>query len=174
VLKGFNPDKEAVLETDASDRALGGALSQREDEGALRPVAFYSRKFTPAELNYEIYDKEMLAIVECLRHWRAYLEGAKLRTMVLTDHLNLVYFTTTKVLNRRQARWSEILAGYNFFITYRPGKQNGKADLLSRRADYFEGEEPSSTTPPALISPEQWLIAATLEGEELLREVLDA
>jgi hypothetical protein len=76
-----------------------------------RSVAFHSRKLTPPELNYEIHDKEMLAIVTALREWRAYLEGATHPFTVYTDHKNLEYFTTTKVLNRRQARWSELLGG---------------------------------------------------------------
>ena len=63
----FDPAEAAIIEVDASDFALQGCLSQKDNEGLLCPVAFYSRKFSPPELNYEIYDKEMLAIVACLR-----------------------------------------------------------------------------------------------------------
>jgi len=61
-----------------------------------RPVAFYSRKLIQAELNYDIHDKELLAIVTAFRVWRPYLEGAKHTIIVKTDHKNLTYFTTTK------------------------------------------------------------------------------
>ena len=101
-----------------------------DNAGVSRPIAFYSRKLAKAERNYKIYDKEMLAIVACLTEWRIYLEEAWPPTKVYTDHLNLTYFTTTKALNSRQARWSEKLGGYNFRIVYRTRRTNLKADLL--------------------------------------------
>jgi len=125
-----------LIETDASDFAIGAVLSQRDDEGRLHPVAFHSRKFQPAEINYEIHDKELLAIVDAFKHWRRYCEGATHQIQVFSDHQNLEYFTTTKVLNRRQARWAQELAGIDFRIYYRPGTQNGKPDALSRRSEY--------------------------------------
>jgi len=79
---------------------------------------FHSRKFTPAEINYEIHDKECLAIVDSFKHWRRYLEGAKHQVQVFSNDQNLKYFTTTKVLNRRQARWAQQLAGIGFKIYY--------------------------------------------------------
>jgi len=132
VLLHFDPQRGSFVETDSSDFALGGVLSQKDDEGKLHPVAFHSRKLMPAEINYEIHDKELLAIVDCFEKWRRYLEGAAHRTEVFSDHQNLAYFTTAKVLNRRQARWAQQLANYNFVINYRPGRQNEKADILSR------------------------------------------
>ena len=72
--------------------------------GMLRPVAFYSRKLIGAEERYEIYDKEMLAIVECLKQWGVYLSGAAMQIRVFTDYKNLKYFTMTKVLNKRQVQ----------------------------------------------------------------------
>ena len=99
-------------------------------------MAFHSRKFTPAEINYEIHDKELLAVVDTFKHWRCYCEGATHQVQVFSDHQNLEYFTNTKVLNRRQARWAQELAGVNFRIYYRPGTQNGKPDALSRRSEY--------------------------------------
>jgi transposase InsO family protein len=132
----FDPTKPSIVETDASDFALGAILSQRDHENLLHPIAFHSRKFTPAEINYEIHDKELLAIVDSFKHWRRYLEGATHQVQVFSDHQNLEYFTTTKVLNRRQARWAQELAGIDFKISYRPGVQNGKPDALSRRPEY--------------------------------------
>jgi RNase H-like domain found in reverse transcriptase len=82
------------------------------------------------ELNYEIHNKELLVIIEVFRNWRVYLEGSKYSIKVYTDHKNLLYFTTIKVLNRRQIWWSEILAVYNFKIFYKKGSDNVKADAL--------------------------------------------
>lgn len=139
LLRHFDPDLPLVLETDASDYAVAGILSHPTDKGDLRPIAFLSRKMNSAELNYEIHDKEMLAIIACFKEWRHYLEGAASQTTVYTDHRSLEYFTTSKQLNRRQARWSEFLADFNFVIKYRPGVQGTKPDSLTRRSDYHPG-----------------------------------
>jgi len=136
ILAHFDPAKPVMVETDVSDFALGAILSQRDKEGRLHPVAFHSRKFQPPEINYEIHDKELLAIVDAFKHWRRYCQGATHQVQVLLDHHNLEYFTTTKVLNRRQARWAQELARIDFKIFYRPGSQNGKTDALSRRPEY--------------------------------------
>ena len=136
ILAQFDPQRAAIVEPDASDFALGTILSQRDNETRLHPVAFHSRKFSPAEINYDIHDKELLAIVDAFKHWRRYLEGANHQVEVYSDHQNLEYFATTKVLNRRQARWAQELAGIDFKIYFRPGAQNGKADALSRRSEY--------------------------------------
>jgi len=100
VLNHFDMQKPVILETDASDFAIGAVLSQRDEEGRLHPVAFHSRKFQPAEINYKIHDKEVLAIVNAFKHWRHYCEGATHQVQVFSDHQNLEYFPTTKVLNR--------------------------------------------------------------------------
>ena len=102
MLKHFDPDLPAIVETDASDFALGAILSQKH-EGRTHPVAFHSRKFTQAEINYDTADKELLAIVDSFKRWRRFLEGANHQVQVITDHQNLELFQTTKVLNRRQA-----------------------------------------------------------------------
>ena len=109
-------------------------LSQPDDAGILHPVGFFLKKHSPAECNYEIYDKELLAIVRAFEEWRPELEGAKSTIKVLTDHRNLEYFMTSKLLNRRQARWSEFLSRFNFKIIFQPGHANGKADALTRRS----------------------------------------
>jgi len=117
-----------------------GVLSQRDDEGILHPVAYYSKKHSPAECNYDIYDKELMAIIKALEEWRPECEGAAYPLKLITDHRNLEYFMTKKLLNRRQARWSEFLTRFDYNIVYRPGKSNGKADALTRRpGDLPEG-----------------------------------
>jgi len=161
ILKYFNPELPIIVETDASDFAIGAVLSQKDNTGILHPIAYFSRKFIPAELNYEIYDKELLGIVEAFRVWRAYLEGAQYQITVITDHKNLEYFTTTKVLNRRQARWAETLGNYNFIIKYIPGTLNGKPDALSRRSDYHPKEGGDTIEGQVLIKPNQLVVATT-------------
>jgi len=99
-------------------------------------VAFHSRKFQPAEINYEIHDKQLLAIVDAFKHWRSYCEGATHHVQVFSDHQNLEYFTMTKVLNLRQVRWAQELAEIDFRIYYHPGTQNGKPNALSRHSEY--------------------------------------
>lgn len=133
VLKMFEPNKPSRLETDASDLAMGATWTQLHD-GKWHPVAYYSKKFTGAEERYDVHDKELLAIVEALEHWKIYSHSSS-ELEIFTDHKNLTYFTTTKVLNRRQVRWSELLGQHKFKITYTPGKDNGRADALSRRYD---------------------------------------
>ena len=142
VLRHFDRTKACYVECDASDYVTAGVLSQKDDEGILHPVAYFSRKMSPAECNYEIYDKELLAIIRCFEEWRPDLEGSDLPVQVLTDHKSLEYFMTTKRLTRRQARWAEFLADYHFVITYRPGSQNQKADALTRRT----GDRPTDAT----------------------------
>ncbi|KAI6789405.1 hypothetical protein KC331_g215 [Hortaea werneckii] len=138
-LRIFDPKLPIQVETDASDMAIGACLTQ-ENDGQRHPLAYYSRKMAPAELNYDIHDKELLAIVAALMHWRVYAEGAP-GLIILSDHKNLTHFTTTKQLTRRQVRWSELLGQYKFEIRYTPGRDNGRADALSRRSDYMNGKE---------------------------------
>jgi hypothetical protein len=159
ILQHFKPGTPIVIEADASDFAIAGILSHPDEKNQLRPVAYYSRKLQPAELNYEIYDKEMLAIVEAFKVWRPYLEGAQ-GISVYTDHKNLEYFTTSKVLNRRQARWGEILAHFDFKITFRPGSSMGKPDALTRRQDFQGGSKAAEAPPHTLLKPGQFIIGA--------------
>jgi len=94
-------DKEMRVEADASDYVTRGVLSTRCENGKWRPVAFISKSLNTTEWNYEIHDKEMLAVIRCLKAWRHYLEGAKLEFEIWTDHKNLQYFMTSQKLNRR-------------------------------------------------------------------------
>jgi hypothetical protein len=134
------PGRPFRMETDASDFAIAAILSQLDDEGKWRLVAFLSRSLNNAERNYKIYDKEMLAIMHGFYEWAHYLKGNNEITEVLTDHQNLTFFRKPQNLNRRQARWIMDLQEYNFTIKHRPGKANTKADLLSRRAGFPKGE----------------------------------
>ena len=95
-------------------------------------MAFFSKKHAPAECNYPIYDKELLAIIRCLKEWEAKLKSAGQFT-VLTDYKNLEYFSTVRKLSERQMRWQLILSKFNPVIRYRPGKEGGLLDALIRR-----------------------------------------
>ena len=88
------------VEADSSDVATGATLSQQSDDGKWHPIAFYSKSLNPVECNYDIHDKEMLAIIRALEEWRHFLEGAVNKFEVWTDHRNLQYFRTSKKLNR--------------------------------------------------------------------------
>jgi len=124
VLAHFDPQLPLRVETDASDGVVGSAFSQKHSDGEWHPVAFFSKTMEDAELNYPIHDKEMLAIILSLQHWRAELQGTPQTVEVLSDHKALEYFMTTKALTARQARWAEVLSQYNFRIMYKPGKSN--------------------------------------------------
>jgi len=131
-------EKPFTLITNASDYATGSILEQEDAFGHSYPVAYFSKSLQPAERNYEIHDKELLAIIHSLKHFRHYLQGNKYRTKIFSDHANLQYFTTKQSLTCRQSRWSLFLATYDFIIIPKPSKLN-KADALSRHPDYKEG-----------------------------------
>ena len=133
VLRMFDPEDKVILETDASNTIVAGVLSQQDKYGVIKPVAFFSTKMLPAECNYEIYDKELLAIIRAFEEWRPELQGTEEPIKVITDHKNLEYFMTNKLLTPRQARWCQFLSQYNFKIQYRSGRQNTLADALTRR-----------------------------------------
>ena len=160
VLQHFQPHLQITMETDASDFAIGCILSQTSSDGNLHPVCYYSRKLSPAEINYPIYDKELLAVVAGFKHWRVYMEGAQHSVQVYTDHKNLEYFSTARTTSRRHSRWAASLATYDFRIIYRKGTANGKADALSRRPDYKSLPPPSipilsePPSPPILSGPQ--------------------
>ena len=119
-------------------------------------MAFYSKKHIPAECNYEIYDKELMAIVRTFEEWRPHLERSRHPIQVLSDHKNLEYFMSTKLLNRGQVRWSEFLSGFDFRIVYRPGKADGKPNALTRRSGDLpeEGDERLLTNGHAMLKPQ--------------------
>ena len=143
VLAMFDYTWKTVLETDASDWASGGILSQYNNNGTLQPVAYFSSKHSAQECNYEIYDKELLVIIKALEEWRPELLGVQELVELITDHKNLEYFMTTKALNQRQVRWSKFLSQFNFQIVYHPGSQAVRPDALSRKSE----DRPSKSNP---------------------------
>lgn len=149
LLRHFDPASHIRLETDASDFAISGIISQPSERGQYHPVAFWSRKLKGPELVYGTHDKEMMAIIESFKHWRQYLQGSSQTIEVLSDHENLQVFMKQPKLNGRQARWCMFLAPFDFVIKHRSGKSN-PADAPSRRPDYVGEEPPSTKYLPAL------------------------
>ena len=135
VLAAPDIDKKMRMEVDASDYATGGVLSIECKDGLWRPVAFLSKSLNKTERNYEIYDKEMLAIVRGLEAWRHLLEGVQIKFEIWMDHKNLEYFMKVQKLNRRQARWVLYLSQFDFILKHVAGSKMGKVDRLSRRTD---------------------------------------
>ena len=164
------------VEADSSDFATGTVLSQQSPEDdKWHPIAFLSKSLSPVEQNYEIHDKEMLAIIQALEEWRHFLEGAKHQFEIWMDHKNLEYFMTAKKLNQRQARWSLLLARFNFLLHHRPGKTMGKSDVLSQRSDHGLGTEDNQNL--TLLTPGLFSVRAlegvqvTGEEKDILREI---
>jgi len=154
ILTPFDDTRPTKLETDASDLALGVVLSQLCEDEKWHPVAFHSRRFSPAEINYDVYDKEMAAIVAAFKEWAYMLMSVDDQILVYTDHKNLEYFDTAKTLNRRQHRWAEFLQPFSFKGIYREGRLNEKADALSRWRDY-RPEGGSNSEPFTFFGPGQ-------------------
>ena len=111
------------------------------EDGLWRPVAFLSKSLNEMERNYEIHDKEMLAIIRGLESWRHLLEGAQSKFEIWTDYKNLEYFMKAQKLNQRQAQWALYLSRFDFNLKHVPGRRMGKADGLSRRSDWKVGVE---------------------------------
>jgi hypothetical protein len=152
LLRHYDPELASRLEADASDVALGGVLSQlQKDTNKWHPIAFFSKQFKGAEIHYSTPDKELMAIVECFKHWRHYLDGSGHTIEVWSDHQNLQGFMKQPRINGRQARWLVYLTPYDFVIKHRPGLLN-PADGPSRRPDYKAQEEPSLVQKDLLAS----------------------
>jgi len=141
-----------------------------------RPVAFISKSLSDTERNYEIHDKEMLAVVRCLEAWRHFLEGTTRKFEIWTDYKNLEYFMKAQKLNRRQARWALYLSRFDFALKHVPGSKMGKANSLSRRPDWEVGVERDNED-ETLVKPE-WLkvrrtetVEIIVDGVDLLEEV---
>ena len=109
VLSHFILGRLIILETDASDYAIAAILSQESDDG-IHPITYHSRTLSAPEWNYDTHDKELLAIFKAFRVWRHYLEGAENTIDVVTDHKNLEYFSSTRMLTHRQVCWLEFLS----------------------------------------------------------------
>jgi hypothetical protein len=165
------PDYEApfFLATDASAYGVGAVLSQegetnpRTKKPTQHPIAYYSSTFIPAERNYDIYERELLAVLKSLEHWRPHLAATETPVTVLTDHANLTFWKNPHKVNRRVARWFATLQDYNLLIKHVPGKLHAAPDMLSRRPDADKGDEDNQDL--TLLPPELF-VRLTTEPEE--------
>ncbi|XDV44694.1 hypothetical protein PO909_012935 [Leuciscus waleckii] len=147
------------IKVDASTTGVGAVLSQRQgNPSTLHPCTFFSKKLSPAEQNYDVGNRELLAIKLALEEWRHWLEGATHPFEVITDHRNLEYLRDAKRLNTRQARWSLFFTRFNFTVSYRPGSKNIKADSLSQlyQPDSIPAPPETILPPAVIVSPIQW------------------
>jgi hypothetical protein len=179
-LRHFDHTREVIIETDASDYTSAGVLSQRDDEGVLHLVAFFSKKHSPAECNYDIYNKELLPIINALKEWRPECEGAKQTLQLTTDHKNLDCFMSKRLLNRRQARWAQFVSTFDYEIVCRHRKSNGKADALTRwPGDQPEWSDEGLKTMEQVVLKPQYLpeqlqiLANDLKKERSIQEALE-
>lgn len=133
VLKPFNPDLSSIIETDASDYAVGATLVQQNKGQSCQPVAFFSRRLKPAEVNYAANERELLAILQALREWRCYVEGT--HVTILSDH-KLDISGDAEAIAIKPSTMGRELQHYDFEIRYKAGKDNIVADARSRREDH--------------------------------------
>src|ERR1700730_17030009 len=155
ILSHFIPGAPLIVETDASDYAVAAILSTVTGDSEVHPIAFHSRTLGVSELNYDTHNKELLAIFEAFTAWRHYLEGSETPVDIVTDHKNLEYFSTVRLLTQCQARWSEFLSQFNFVIRFCPGRLGMKPDALTRRWDVYpkEGDSDYTRVNPQTLRP---------------------
>nr|VZI51219.1 unnamed protein product [Spirometra erinaceieuropaei] len=132
-----------ILDTDASDTAIGAVLSQQQSDGTERVIQYLSRSLTKAERRYCVTRKGMLALTHFVEECRPYLQYRPF--VVRTDHSALTWLRNFKNPEGQVARWQEKLAEYDFKCVFRPGRQHGNADALSRKPHRPHGECPSCT-----------------------------
>ena len=151
-------EKPFELEVDASNYALGAVLNQWDSNNQIHPVAFYSATLSAAKWNFDIYDKELLAIHRPLKHWQHYLVGSPHKIIIHTNHSNLQYWKEARKISRRIACEFLDLSEYNFVIKHVPGTSNVWADALSQRADYTEKKEGNNDI---VVLPQEVFISQT-------------
>ena len=179
ILAHWIPGMPLIVKTDASDYALTAILSTISlTNGEIHPIAFHSWTFTLPKLNYNVHDKELLTIFEAFKIWNHYLKGSPTPVDVVTDHKNLEYFSTTKLLTHRQVRWSEFLCQFNLIIRFHPGHLSTKPDTLTRRWDVYpkEGGSDYASINPTNLRPMfmQEQLASSLQATFLSIPILCA
>src|SRR5258708_5337303 len=137
VLHHFDLALPPIVEMDTSDYAIAGIFSLHADDVDIHPVTFYSCTLTDAKLNYDMHNKELPTIFEAFKTWRHYLKSPHHVIDVITDHKNLKYFASTKMLTCCQAQWSEYLSAFNLVVRFHPGKLGEKPNSLTHRMDFY-------------------------------------
>ena len=127
----IRPEGRLIVDTDASDYAIGAVLSQVQD-GEERVLAYHSKTLNDAQTRYCTTKKELLAMKEALEVWDHYLQNPSESFLLRTDHAALKWLTTMAIKDRTLSRWAQFLAEYNFECEHRPGREHTNADSLSR------------------------------------------
>jgi len=135
ILRHFDQTCETILEINSFNYVNDEVLSQYDNEEILHSIAFYSKNMFSAECNYEIYDKELLIIIQAFKHWRSELKLINISIKMFIDHQALTSLMKDKELSRWQMRWVQKLADFNFKIMYQSDKQNIKINALTRWVD---------------------------------------
>jgi len=130
ILTQPDPNKEFILDTDASGIGIGAALLQRNEEGTAMPIGYFSKKLNPTEKGYSTLEREALAILRGIEKFSQFLRGR--RFVVITDHMNLEWLMSGVHLKDRLLDWAIKLREFEFEVRYREGKLNALADMLSR------------------------------------------
>ena len=128
--------KPFQIECDASKYTSGAVLTQLDNNGDQHPIAFLSKTFNKMKRNYEIYDRELLAIIRVLEEWRHYIQGSGHTTIIHSDHQNLTFFRSAQKLNQQQAQWSLYLSEFDVKLLHQPGSKMIQSDALSQRPCY--------------------------------------
>jgi hypothetical protein len=175
-----NYDKPFFLEVNTSQYTTGAVLSQKDDRGHMCIVGSVSHLFNPAERNYNIHDRELLAIIHGLRAWHHLFLSSPHILTVYTDHKNLTYYWHTQRITRCMARYLGELADYHLTLVHKPGAQN-RVDVLSRRPDYDTGGKDNEdvivlpehlfTNAAEILSLEQQVCEAQEEHKEQIEEL---
>ena len=134
-------------------------------------MAYISKLLNEIEQNYEIHDKEMLAVIHCLEAWRHFLKRSQSKFEVWTDHKNLEYFMSNQKLNHRQVRWALYLSRFDFVLKYISGSKMGKVDGLSRRPDWEVGIEKDNEE--QVLVKKEWLEVKRIKIAEVIIEEVD-
>lgn len=134
----FECDRPFILDCDASNVGVGAVLSQQQEDGAEKPIAYFSKTLSSAEKNYSVTRRELLAIVSAAKNFKYFLIGRPF--VIRTDHRALEWLTKSTTVSAQLARWAEALKDFQFEIEYRPGRAHTNADALSRREETSDGE----------------------------------
>jgi len=164
-------NKEFRVKADASNFATGGVLSIKYEDNKWRLVVYIFKSLNETERNYEIHDKEMLAVIRCLEVWRHFLEGSQSKFKVWMDHKNLKYFMSNQKLNCRQVQWALYLSRFDFVLKHIAGSKMGKTDGLSRRLNWEVGVEKDNEE--QTLVKKEWLEVKKIRVTEVVIKGVD-
>ncbi len=176
VLRHFDSKRQTILKINASDYVKDEILFQYDDESVFHSIAFYSKSMIFAECNYHIYDKKLLIIIQCFKHWRLELECIELLIQIFINHQTLKIFMKNKQLTRCQVNYLDILFKFNFQIIFRSDKMNTKVNALIRMSliDVSESTQRTEDRYQIILTLDRINILAIESEIDLYQRVKDA